>query len=81
MNKLTKNGCPVADGAVDFVVSRRMVNWGGEKRAAVEESFHVQNPEGILAISDVVKMQAFPESFAGPTYRASTCSLRFRCGL
>ncbi|NIB98939.1 arsenite methyltransferase [Halobacterium sp. R2-5] len=64
---------PVADAAVDVVVSNCVVNLSPDKPRVFREAFRALRPGGRLAISDVVLTADLPDAYRGDPDAVAAC--------
>lgn len=64
---------PVADNAVDVVISNCVLNLSPDKEQVFREIFRVLKPGGRLAVSDIVATASLPEGVAGDLRQIAGC--------
>jgi len=64
---------PVADNAVDVIISNCVINLSPEKPRVFQEAFRVLKPGGRLAVADVVACAKMPDEFKNDMKLLSGC--------
>jgi arsenite methyltransferase len=64
---------PVADHAVDVIISNCVINLSPDKAAVFREAFRVLKPGGRIAVSDIVALQSIPETMRHDLSAYSGC--------
>lgn len=64
---------PVADNAVDVVISNCVVNLSDDKQAVYDEVFRVLKPGGRIAISDILSRYPLPDHVKGDAKLVAGC--------
>jgi ubiquinone/menaquinone biosynthesis C-methylase UbiE len=64
---------PVADNAVDVIISNCVINLAPNKRRVFQEAFRVLSPEGRLMVSDIVLLKKLPREVQQSAEAYSSC--------
>jgi arsenite methyltransferase len=64
---------PVADSAVDIILSNCVINLSSDKQQVYREAWRVLKPGGRLAISDIVAVADMPESLKNDLEKHAGC--------
>ena len=64
---------PVADSAVDVIISNCVINLSPNKRRVFDEAFRVLAPKGRLMVSDIVLLKKLPRAIQENTEAYTSC--------
>ena len=64
---------PVADSAIDIIMSNCVINLSPDKRSVIREAFRVLKGGGRLAISDIIATQPLPDNIRNDLALYSGC--------
>ena len=64
---------PVADSAVDIIISNCVINLAPNKKRVFEEAFRVLTPKGRLMVSDIVLLKRLPKAVQENAEAYSSC--------